>query len=732
MPSYPTGSVQTVGIDIPNPGGPADFYYVHQNGDNLLTGGYTWQPVWVENDHQTVWWNWVKTQVCYPNTYWSELGVIGCPHWWIIIEGHDWNTSSGTYWMPTGNGTSGGSGYGDIPNPDDDWSSDKPNSQPAPYVAPPPPKVYISVPARKNIFLNGVSLTLTSDVYSVPTTLPVDLIIGDCEGVLGLDEFKIGLIGGHTANYTPSTVEFTGNDFFDDSISDSFSEDTVEVFVDNFVVDVTTYFGSSVFTEFTCDLITEITIDVAEVFSQRDSMTWEVSGGNFREMLEQSASSNTVALFSDTHVEDTPASSVGGSDTVLYSISADTDDGVEEANAPTDTVSYATTFDTVDVEISSTPISTYSVANGYRLDVNDTSHSVDSFPVPTWFHSVSDALSLKDSIVYKIGFAVADSMALSDTAANVLHVFLTEYLALLESHIVNMNTSRTINDGFAMVDSPHITLGLTISDAMAMSDTVTVKLILSILETLGFTELVTQIGQLNNSVSDPLLLLDEVKWGYNQIINDAMAMVDLGTVIGKIVNSVSESLTVADTVSGKSTATIPMAESLTLSDTVSSRGVLYNVIYDTLAMDLTVEISGEVWECYVLNTPKFLPSVYSGFSFNSYSVFENRAYGLKSVGLYELTGDTDAGVAFHTGVQLSETVFGMPNQKRFRKAYIGVSGDTPLMVMETEAGVSKAYTIDADGEVDASRALRSKKWKLTIVDFDTLDTVNLIPVVLSK
>jgi hypothetical protein len=52
--------------------------------------------------------------------------------------------------------------------------------------------------------------------------------------------------------------------------------------------------------------------------------------------------------------------------------------------------------------------------------------------------------------------------------------------------------------------------------------------------------------------------------------------------------------------------------------------------------------------------------------------------------------------------------------------------------METENGLRKAYSIDSDGEVDASRTLRSKKWKLSVVDFDQLDFIKLIPVVLSK
>ena len=161
-------------------------------------------------------------------------------------------------------------------------------------------------------------------------------------------------------------------------------------------------------------------------------------------------------------------------------------------------------------------------------------------------------------------------------------------------------------------------------------------------------------------------------------------------------------------------------------------GRLYSTIYDTLQMNVIVELDGEVWECYVLNTPKFYPSVYSGFNFNSYCVFENRAYGANDDGVYELTGSTDAGATIHTGVVLSSTNFGSANQKKFRRGYLGISGTAPVMVFQTENGQRETYNIDSEGKVVASSGLKSKSWKLSIADFDTLDSIKLLPIILTK
>jgi len=145
-----------------------------------------------------------------------------------------------------------------------------------------------------------------------------------------------------------------------------------------------------------------------------------------------------------------------------------------------------------------------------------------------------------------------------------------------------------------------------------------------------------------------------------------------------------------------------------------------------------VEMDGEVYECYVLNTPKFMPSVYSGFDFNSYCTFEGKAYGANAAGIYELTGETDAGQAINTGVVLSQTTFGVPDNKKLRRAWLGISGTTPTLVLEVEDGTRRAYTIDNYGEVGSDREVSGKKWKLTVANFNELDFIKILPVALAR
>jgi hypothetical protein len=267
-----------------------------------------------------------------------------------------------------------------------------------------------------------------------------------------------------------------------------------------------------------------------------------------------------------------------------------------------------------------------------------------------------------------------------------------------------------------------------------MSDTVLNTLIISVLEQLQFTDFANAIGRYNHTIDDSAQMQDTVGFGFTELISDMLVAADTVSLIGLIVNSITDGFAISDVVSNIAHMDIPVFDTVAFTDTISSRGMLYNTIQDGFLLNLSVNIANEIYECWVLNTPKFLPSIYSGWDFNSYCIDQEskRAYGCKNDGIYELTGDTDNGVAFHTGVELSQTTFSIANQKRFRKAYVGVTGTTPMMVMELEDGTREAYTIDEDGEVDVSRAQKSRSWKLKVVDFDTLSFIKLIPVVLAK
>jgi len=394
----------------------------------------------------------------------------------------------------------------------------------------------------------------------------------------------------------------------------------------------------------------------------------------------------------------------------------------------------------------------------------------------TWLLSISEILFIYDTLQHGWKVTTDESLVLTDSLAEVLGLMISDWITLVDTQSNNWNGVDTINDQITLYDiaDKYFNVSASISEDIALTDTNSYVLMLTVLEYLGFTELASAMKTMAQSVNENIALADSSEAAFALLIEETLSAVDaatvIGTFIGNIIDSlvlsgaptdkiigfmetiqealglsgaptdkiigfmetIQEALGISDVASYLKMLGISVDESLAFSETISSQGTLYSAIYDTLKMNATVELSGEVYECYALNTPKFMPSMYSGFNFNSYCVFENRAFGANDTGIYELTGTTDAGSTIHTGMISSQTDFGLRNEKRFRRGYIGVSGASPVMILECEDGSRKVYTIDTKGKAVFSHEQKSKEWKLAAADFDTLDVIKLIPVILSK
>lgn len=366
-------------------------------------------------------------------------------------------------------------------------------------------------------------------------------------------------------------------------------------------------------------------------------------------------------------------------------------------------------------------------ANSEALVIADDPASALSF-------TITDLIFIWDAIQNGWKVTADESLVLTDSLSEVLGLMISDWITLVDTQSNNWNGRDIIDDALNIYDiaEKYFKIADTIDESIVLTDTNNYVLTVAVLEYLGFTSLASAMRTTAATVSESLALTEAQSYAWAELISETLSVVDVATVIQTFVDVVSESIALADSNSLINRLGLSLNESLVFTETVTSKGTLYNAVYDTLRMNVTVEMAGEVYECYVLNTPKFMPSMYSGFDFNSYCVFENRAFGANDTGIYELTGETDSGSTIHDGVILSSTDFGSRNQKKFRRAYLGISGSSPVMVVETEEGERRVYNIDTDGKTVISHELKSRKWKLSVADFDELDTVKLIPVILSK
>ncbi len=347
---------------------------------------------------------------------------------------------------------------------------------------------------------------------------------------------------------------------------------------------------------------------------------------------------------------------------------------------------------------------------------------------------IVDTFFLYDTLKHGWNFTVPETVGLADSVLNLLGLMIDEWLTIKDSQVNNWDGQEIMAETIALNSLPVLIQSSkqTIADTLAIADSPSWRLMLAILDVMSFTDLSKAVRKSQHTAAETLALTDEARRGFENLVESVLSAIDASSVIGAFAKSLAESLDLADAPSFITRVAGSVNESLVFSETASSAGKLYNIIRESLALNVLMELDGEIWECFVLNTPHFHPSIYSGYDFNSFCVFEGRAFGANEKGVYELTGSTDAGDTIHTGIIMKETDFGAPNQKRFRRGYFGVSGSSPVLILETESGQRQAYSIDTKGKTVASHELKSKSWTLSIADFQTLESAILIPVVLSR
>ncbi len=347
--------------------------------------------------------------------------------------------------------------------------------------------------------------------------------------------------------------------------------------------------------------------------------------------------------------------------------------------------------------------------------------------------SLNEAVKPSDmvSIVKQIIESIEDMMEVSETVSPLLILRIAELLEIYEQVSSQGMFARSVSDEARIIDTALPTWLVSIIENLDLTDTQTLFLYLAISDVFETSDTASGVGTFGSIVADGARLTDEAKRTILQVLTDIVELVDIPSSVGKLVQSLTDSMALSDDPVALRAAVEALTDVLAASGSISSKATLYAIVQDSLRLNVLVVMDGEIWECYVLNTSNFHPSIYSGFDFNSYCVYENRAYGCNSEGIWEITGDTDNGEEIHTGLVLSETNFGSPNYKRMRKGFLGVSGANPVMIMETDNG-EEVYSIDSDGVVYGMRSQLGKKWTLKIADFETLDYIRLVPVILTR
>lgn len=148
------------------------------------------------------------------------------------------------------------------------------------------------------------------------------------------------------------------------------------------------------------------------------------------------------------------------------------------------------------------------------------------------------------------------------------------------------------------------------------------------------------------------------------------------------------------------------------------------------------------WAC---NVATGSVTEYTNYEFNSFAYLEGKYLGASSEGLYELTGEDDAGDAIIADLKSGLIQFAGSRFIGFKAAYLGVRSNTTdepsQFYLKIETGDGKSYTYNVLAEnlrtskVNVGKGIRTRYWsfELTSVgqDFD-LESIEFVPMVAQR
>ena len=354
-----------------------------------------------------------------------------------------------------------------------------------------------------------------------------------------------------------------------------------------------------------------------------------------------------------------------------------------------------------------------------------------------WPKSITDSIAVADTVTPEVALLIREILDLAETlVANWTGTEEVEStLNVLGRLIIGQIFNETATSSVVITDiSTYLHQMISaISDTVGFAETLASQAELNpvITEAVAINGLVAVLSNLYNTNTESLVLTDTPGFAWSKAITDTMAITDSPEILWYCMNALTDSIALTEAVLNQFQFNDAITDAIEFATTLALNQILTNTVTDTIDFGIVIELDGELWETWVLNTNAFHASVYSGYSFNSYAVYNNAAYGCKTDGIYRLSGSTDDGSEFKSGIVFPETRFGTHHYKRFRKAYFGIAGTSPSIKLTNEDGTSKTYTIERS-KITPTRGVKGRQWTLSVEGFDSLDFVELAPLILTK
>lgn len=352
------------------------------------------------------------------------------------------------------------------------------------------------------------------------------------------------------------------------------------------------------------------------------------------------------------------------------------------------------------------------------------------------------------SVVYQPTTLVTDSADIASSIEGLTYTMYLEAIGLGDTPAASSNTTSSILDSFAAQDVLQQAINQIVADTANGADTFSLGAAITLVDIADAAA--THVTTYNSVmlVAELIATLEAYNGADGYDITEASTLSDAYTNRVQAIYAMLETVQAVDT----NVALIHVMQAVTDTtagtDTLSSAGSVINALLsDAVLATIRLNIGGELFTGWVLNTDTMAPSEYqfADLQFNSACKHGNRYLMAADDGIYEFTEDTGVETVM-TYIKTGKMDFGSDLKKRVVNSYMvySASGDMVLKVTTSEYGnlVTRNYRVVAQADdttdtrrVDIGRGIKSRYWQFELVgdgvDCD-IDEVGLLPIVLSR
>lgn len=288
-------------------------------------------------------------------------------------------------------------------------------------------------------------------------------------------------------------------------------------------------------------------------------------------------------------------------------------------------------------------------------------------------------------------YPLAESATATATIAGFDVLALLEQVALVGSAAPYLSAVSNLEQGIQFEDTLQIAWAMLLAADMQLADSVAGNPILlgAMIDTLHATGAAQSRLDALAAVAGSIAMEAMIQQGWSIEAMDSVAFNDALATTAKLIGPLVDAAALAGSAGHAMRLVAVGSESARLVGDAEARAVLQAQASDGILLYATLSIGGEEYAGWVMNTTTRGVSEYRQFAFESVCFWRGRTFLAGHGGIYEQTGDDDAGDPIEAFIRTGLTDFGAGQQKRLPDVYYAVTG--------TGRVVLKVVTTDPNG-----------------------------------